>query len=538
MSMHDLLQNLPSVTVKETRDGLTRAAVASEQFTAALDELVNCRTLAAATYSLGIEEAGALYSQGLSLAHLYGTDDRVEKGMFGVHALLHDDTTQSWLLLSTEVHAHNPEYLSATRFIMAAQWHERYLFDMFGVTPVGHPDLRRLVHHESVPLEIYPLRKDFDPYAPLERDDIPFPMQQVAGEGVYEVGVGPVYNRVAESIHFRLNSTGERIMTFESKPYFKHKGVEKLLEGKTYTAGLPFIDRIGGDSAVSHALAFAQAIEDIDQTQVPLRAKAIRSLLNELERVIIHIEDLSNIAAIGAGYTAMKRGFSVKERLMRLSEEISGNRFLRGLIIPGGLSKDLSGEEVEKIRRVSVEAIDEMQHLVERALRADGLRDRLETTGVLKKDAAKVYGAVGLVARASGVDRDVRRDHPYAAYSRFAPRVLTGSQGDVYSRFKLRFDELLECRRLIIDMTAHLGDGGVRVPCHPELGMGVSAVEGGRGETLYVVYIKDGHISRIAIRDASFMNWPLLHEMIPTNVLSDFPLCARSLGLSVAANDL
>jgi Ni,Fe-hydrogenase III large subunit/Ni,Fe-hydrogenase III component G len=538
MSMHDLLSNLPSVTVKPGNGTYTEARVAPEQFTAALDELVNCRTLAQATYALGIEEAGALYSQGLSLANMYATDDRPEEGTFGIHALLHDDTTQSWLILSTSVNAQVPEYPSATRFIMAAQWYERYIFDMLGIMPVGHPDLRRLVHHENMPLETYPLRRDFPKEYVPENDNVAFPMLQVAGEGVYEVGVGPVYNRVAESIHFRLNSTGERIMTFEAKPFFKHKGVEKIVEGMGIKDALPYFERIGSEAAVSHALAFAEAIESIDKTDVSLRVRALRSLLNEIERVILHIEDLSNIAAIGAGYTAMKRGFSIKEKLMRLSDELCGNRFFKGLIVPGGLSRDFTDEEIERTRKIIVEAIDEIHLITTKALRSDGLRDRLETTGVLKKEAALVYGAVGIVARASGVDRDVRRDHPYAAYDRFQPRVMTSVAGDVYARFKLRLDELLESRRLIIDITSHIGEGPIKVPCHPEAGMGVAAVEGARGETVYVVSLKDGVIQKIAIRDASFMNWPLLHEMIPTNVLSDFPLCARSLGLSVAGNDL
>lgn len=537
MSMHDLLANLPSVTVKETKSDIVHAFVVPEHFTAALDELINCRTLAAATNQLGLESATVLSSHGLSLAHLYGTDDRIEEGSLGIHALLHDDTTRSWLHLSTAVQPHYPEYPSATRFIMAAQWFERYLADMFGIIPAGHPDFRRLVHHENMPLGMYPLRKDFLANDVILRDDVPYPMQQVAGEGVYEVGVGPVYNRIAESIHFRINSTGERIMTFENKAFYKHKGIEKLLEGKTITEAIPFIERIS-DSAVTHALAFAQAVEAIEGTEVPMRAKAIRSLFNELERVIAHIEDISSIAGIGAGFTSMKRGFVIKERLIRLSEDLFKNRCLRGLIVPGGVARDFSDEDIELVRHTVVDAIDEMERIVSVAMHSDGLRDRLELIGILKKDAALVYGAVGLVARASGVDHDVRRDHPYAAYDRFVPKIITSSQGDVFTRFRLRMDELLESRRLIIDISSHLGDGPVKVPCHPERGMGIGAVEGGRGETVHVLYMKDGIITRATIRDASFMNWPLLHEMLPTATLSDFPLIVKSLGLSVAANDL
>ncbi len=530
MSLKNLLSHLPSVVVVEDRTDICSASVKREHFTGALDELVNCRTLAKTTT--------ALYSLGLALSHLYVTDERKAHGVFVVHALLHDDTAASWLHLFTELPGDDPTYPSATLFIMNAQWFERYNADMFGVIPLDHPDLRRLAHHANMPFDVHPLRKDFLQGTELESEDIPYPVRQVTGEGVHEIGIGPVHHRVAESVHYRLSTTGERIMALEVKPFFKHKGVEKLVEGRKPIDALPFLERLGGDSAISHALAFSQAIESVEETVVSQRSRGIRSFLNECERVIMHVEDLSNIAGIGAGYNGMKRGFLLKERLMTAAEAFCGNRFLRGLIVPGGIARDVTDKEVEALRDVFVDVIDDMTTYAKRALHSDGLRDRLELCGVLKKDVAKVYGAVGLVARASGVDRDVRRDHPYAAYDRFEPRVITHVSGDAFARFKLRADELIDSRRLLIDLSAHLGGGEAKVPCHPALGLGVSAAESGRGEMLYAVHMKDGLLERVAIRGASFSNWPLLHELIPTSVLSDFPLCCRSLGLSVAGSDL
>jgi Ni,Fe-hydrogenase III large subunit/Ni,Fe-hydrogenase III component G len=538
MSFKSLLSHLPSVIVTAEQTDICLAHVPLSQFTGALDELVNCRTLAQATNGFLRRDATALYSLGLSLSHLYVTDDRKEKGTYGIHALLHDDTSQCWLHLSSEIEGRDPSYPSVSAFIMGAQWFERYNADMFGVIPLDHPDQRRLVHHSGIPLDVYPLRKDFAFDTPLERDDIPYPLHQVAGDGVHEIGVGPVHHRVAESVHYRLSATGERVMTLEVKPFYKHKGVEKTLEGKHPEEALVFIERLSGDSVFSHALAYCQAVESIDGVTVSMRSKIIRSFLNECERVIMHVEDISNIAGIGAGYASMKSGFGLKEKLRRAVQALCGNRFLRGIVVPGGLSREFTDEEIREVRTVFVDVIDDLNALLKTALRSDGLRDRLEVAGVLKKDAATVYGAVGLVARASGVDRDMRRDHPYAAYDRFAPKVITHVNGDVFARFKVRIDELIDSRRLLLDLAGHLNEGANRVPCHPGTGMGVGVTEGARGETLYVIHMKDGVLSRVAIKDPSFVNLPLLHEIIPTNILSDFPLCCRSLGISISGSDV
>lgn len=538
MSVKDLLHNLPFVTLEEERAGLCIAYVHRDQFAISLDELVNCRSLVSATSVSGRErDSHALISQGLTLAHLYVTDDVREKGTFSIHALLHDDTSCTWLLLSSSLDREDPEYQSVSRFIMAAAWFERYNHDLFGVTPTDHPDLRRLVHHEHVPLELHPLKKDFSFTPSVVAGTVPYPLLQVPGEGVYEVGVGPVHNRVAESVHHRLSTSGERIITHELKPFYKHKGIEKLVEGMTATQALPYLERVGSDAAFSHGLAYSQAVESILGTEVPERAKTLRTFFAEIERVMLHIEDIANMAGIGAGYSRMKAGFNLRERLMRLSEKYFENRFFRGVVVPGGLSRDFSLAEVREIEKEVLEVIEEIETLVFRALKSDGLRDRLETTGVLRKDAAMAYGAVGPIARASGVDEDVRRDHPYAAYGRFPPRVVTHSVGDVFARFVIRADELRDSKRLLIDLAKNIAEGPVKTPCHPESGYGISAVESPRGELLYVVIMREGKITRLAMKDPSFMNFPLLHEAVPTNALSDFPLITRSFGLSPAECD-
>lgn len=519
MELQTILSSIGDIRVSKTADGVTYATIAREQFAAAAHALV--------------------FTHQLPLSLLYGTDDRAQKAGFGVHALFADDLHHGWLVLSTSVPAEDPRYPSLTRTIMAAHWYERYLRDMFGVEPVGHPDLRRLVHHENVPVDTHPLRKDFAWDTKMKHASEPYPMHHIEGEGIFEIPVGPIHAGIIEPGHFRFNVAGERIITLEGKLFFTHKGVEKLVEGKTIEQALPFVERVSGDAAASHALAFAQAVESISSCDVPKRAHTMRTIFAELERITMHIHDLSNIAGMGTGYTFVAaQGFRIKERLMRLSDRICGNRFWRGAIVPGGCAYDLTESMTRDIRTTVQEAVAEMQTILGIALASDGLRERLETTGVLPFEAARALGAVGLPARASGVDRDVRRDHPYAAYGDAALPVGVKQDGDVYARYLLRMEELASSASLVEHMLSSLPVGSVQVPCPAADGIGLGAVESWRGEIVTVVRLVHGTIDRLVVRDPSFCNWALFGILGPGNIVPDFPLCNKSLNLSYSGTDL
>jgi len=476
---------------------------------------------------------------GLPLSLVYGTDNRKELGTFGVHAVLSIDEEAKWIVISTSVSSESPAYPSLTTTMMASHWYERYLQDMFGIVAEGHPDPRRLVHHENIPEGTHPLRKDFAWNTKLDHAQVPYPMHHVQGEGIYEIPVGPIHAGIIEPGHFRFNVAGERIITLEGKLFFTHKGVEKLLEGKTPTEALPFIERLSGDMAASHTLAFCQAIEKISGVSVPSRANAIRVALCELERITMHIHDLANIAGMGTGYTLMAaNGFRIKERLIRLSQDILGNRFWRGAIVPGGVTRDWSKEESELIDRVVTEAVKEMQELIKMAMQSDGLRERLETSGVLKHDAAIAYGAVGLPARASGVMRDVRSHHPYAGYPEVSWKIVSAVSGDVYARYRCRIDELDISLRILQEALHLHQDTPVAVDVQLQDGSALGAVESWRGEILTAVHLKEGKVERCMPRDPSFCNWALFAELGPGNIVPDFPLCNKSLNLSYSGTDM
>lgn len=480
-----------------------------------------------------------LAENGLPLSHLFATDDRAVDGTFGVHVVFAIDETRGWLMLSAKLPEDAPRYPSVAARVTAAHWYERYAMDMFGIVADGHPDPRRLVHHENVPEGIHPLRKDFAWDAKMAHADVPFPMHRVEGEGVYEIPVGPIHAGVIEPGHFRFNVAGERIMTLEGKLFFTHKGVEKLLEGKTPEEALPFIERLSGDMAASNALAYCQALETIAGCRVPERAAAIRSFICELERMAMHIHDLANIAGNGTGYTVMAaHGFRIKERFVRLSSELFGNRFWRGAIVPGGIRENVAPDALNRAAGVVAQAHKEMRALLDMCLASDGERERLETTGLLSKEGAIAFGARGLPARASGIGRDTRLTHPYAAYAEHRPALVVEQSGDVFARFMTRVRELDESARLVADIAANAPAGPVRAACQARDGFALGAVESWRGELLCALRLKDGRIDRCAPRDPSFCNWPLFGEIGPGNIVPDFPLCNKSLDLSYSGTDM
>lgn len=519
MKIIEILKNFPEIKNICQNDDTVFASIERNDLARVVTNLVN--------------------EQGLFFASQYGSDDRKATQSFGVHVVLSNDSEHQWLLLSAQLLASDPAYPAITATLMAAHWYERYMQDMFGVVAVGHPDPRRLVHHENIPEGVFPLRKDFTLNTKLEKAQVPYPMHHVEGEGIYEIPVGPIHAGIIEPGHFRFNVAGERILTLEGKLFFTHKGVEKLLENKTVESALPYIERLSGDAAAAHALAYVEAAEKIANCEISERAQMLRSLVLELERLTMHIHDLANIGGMGTGYSFIAaNGFRIKERLMRLSDEILGNRFWRGFVVPGGTSMDINREKLTHILEVAKAAYVEMKKITDLALASDGFLDRLQTTGILPLEAAKALGALGIAARGSNLDRDTRRDHPYAAYEKFPVKVVLKNTGDVYARYLVRIEEMGQSIELIEELIKNLPGGEVRTAFAIKDGMAIGAVESWRGEIVCALKISGGVIERCFPRDPSFCNWALFGIMGPGNIVPDFPLINKSLNLSYSGTDL
>ncbi|HEY7204832.1 MAG TPA: NADH-quinone oxidoreductase subunit C [Methylomirabilota bacterium] len=496
---------------------------------------LHCRVAADAVRPL----AEVLRAQhGAELRLMVGGDRRADAGRFEV-AYLFLHPTRNWAVHAVlSLPAERPTLPSLATFHHPASLFEREIFDLFGIVAADHPDPRPLVRHAFWPADYFPLRRDATP-RDFHDDGQPFPFTEVGGEGVYEIPVGPVHAGVIEPGHFRFSVVGETIIDMKSRLYFTHKGTEKLFEGRAPADGLELAERVSGDTSVGHALAFCQALEAAAATAVPPRGRWLRVILLEMERLYNHVGDVGMIANDTGYAVAHAHCFRIRERLLRLNRRLTGNRLLRGGVRPGGVAYDLP-TDLDLPGEVDA-AMRDFEEIAALTLRNTLVMDRLEDTGTLARSIARDHGVLGYVARASGLDADARRDHPFAAYDELPVRVAVQTSGDVKARTLVRLEEARESARLIREAVARLPAGERLAPLGPlpafEPAFGL--VEGWRGGILHwVMADRAGRLHRVKIMDPSFLNWrPLSHALL-RNIVPDFPLCNKSFNQSYSGNDL
>ncbi len=470
---------------------------------------------------------------------MVANDRCADKGVLEVHYLFVHHA-ENWFAHATcELPAEDPRLDSLSTFYFPAARLEREINDMFGIEAVGHPNPIRLVRHSFWPEAYYPLRKDAVMPEDFRSRGMPYPFLPVGGEGVYEIPVGPVHAGIIEPGHFRFSVVGETVINLQMHLFFTHKGIEKLFEGRTPSGGVELAERISGDTTIGHSLAYCQALESLAGCQVPERAKFLRVILLEMERIYNHVADFGAICNDTGFAAAHSHCFRIREQLLRLNKRLTGNRLLRGGIVPGGVGRNLP---VDLNLVAELDAIlSDFNEVVEISLGTPMLMDRLIGTGRLTLKTATDHGVVGYVARASGIDIDVRRDHPFAAYEDLRFKVPVCDTGDVHARAMVRVEEVRESVGLIHQALDGLPDGLFhrelgRFPAwEPAFGM----VEGWRGTIIHWVMTDEaGKLFRVKVKDPSFVNWPALPFALLKNIVPDFPLCNKSFNQSYSGNDL
>ncbi len=439
----------------------------------------------------------------------------------------------------------NPEAPSLTPALPSANWHEREAQDLLGVRFTGHPDPRPLVLHDGWPEGLFPLRKAFDgrqrpPVLPAEE----FPHLVVEGEGVLEVPVGPIHAGIIEPGHFRFSTVGESVLNLEARLFYTHRGLEKRIEGLAVADALHVAERACGVCAVAHAVGFCEAAERIAGVEVPRRARILRTLALELERLYNHVGDLGNIAAGASYHYGTSAGLRMKEALQQVNERLAGHRFLRGLVVPGGVAADLGADRARELEAAMDSTAEALASLLARIENTPSVVDRLDTTGALAAQDAAALGVTGVAARASGIDRDARRDHPHAAYAAepgLDVWVATGADGDVHARLDVRAAEARESIRLVRAILAGVPSGPLRAAMPgalPPWGIGLSAVESPRGAAIQWLRADGaGRIDRWHLRSASYANWPAVPLAARNAIIPDFPLVNKSFELCYSCTD-
>jgi Ni,Fe-hydrogenase III large subunit/Ni,Fe-hydrogenase III component G len=428
----------------------------------------------------------------------------------------------------------------ATRSFAASRF-EREIHDLLGLAPRGHPDLRRLALHQYWPADYHPLRRDAAPRGDLADAGQPFPFRHVEGEGLFEITVGPVHAGIIEPGHFRFTVEGETIVNLETRLGFVHKGTEKLFETLPFARTPELAERVSGDTSAGHALAYCQALEALAGLDVPPRARWLRTVLLELERLYNHVADVGmivNDTGFGFGHAHC---FRIREELLRLNARAAGHRLLRGAIVPGGVTGPITKAGLAEVAATVERLVADFEEVAGLSLANTMVLERLQGTGRLTPATAREMQVVGLVARASGIDADARRDAPFAAYGELDVRVAGYDAGDVWARTMLRIDEAREAARLIRAAAGRAPDGSTRasLPPLPAGGHAFGLVEAWRGPVWHWI-LADGPtaLGRVKIVDPSFRNWPALEYAVLKNIVPDFPLCNKSFNLSYSGADL
>jgi Ni,Fe-hydrogenase III large subunit/Ni,Fe-hydrogenase III component G len=448
------------------------------------------------------------------------------------------------VIVRADLPAQEPAFPSLIDSFAAAWRFERQIHSLMGVLPEGHPDLRPWIAFEDWPAGTRPLRKSFDGASPLARTPGDYAWIRAAGAGVYEIPVGPVHAGIIEPGHFRFQAVGEDVVNLETRLGYVHKGIEKRFETLGWEEGARLAGRISGDTTAAHAIAYVMALESLAGCEVPERAHWLRALLLERERIANHLGDLGMICNDAAFAFMLSQLSRLREGLLRTNAELFGHRLLMDRAVPGGVACDLADAGRRRMERELADLEPEFERLVTIYDENSSLEDRVRGTGILSPEKARDLGAVGFVARASGINTDARVYHPFPPYDRadqfdFAVPVLIS--GDVHARAWVRVEEVRESLKILRFILAELPAGELRAPLAPPPpgGAGFAAVEGWRGEIVtWVQAGPDGAVNRCMVRDPSAVNWTALEHAVPGNIVPDFPLCNKSFNQSYSGHDL
>ena len=449
----------------------------------------------------------------------------------GTHILLicciADDHEHLIHLSSCSVHPLD-QLSSFTAKLLCFEKFEREIHENFGLKYTDHPWLK-------------PVR------FPYNRENLSssianYPFYSIDSEELHEVGVGPIHAGVIEPGHFRFICNGEQILHLEIQLGYQHRGIEQLfIEKKHLSELVTLAENIAGDTVVGHSTAFAQIWESMCGFEPDRAIDFSRTVALELERIAIHTGDLSAVCTD----IAYQLGSSVYGRLrtpiVNFLQEWCGNRLSKGLIRPGRNKIPFTPELAERLIQVLDTFEPDFIEMNTQLFSLPSALSRFERTGVVSIEDAKAIGAVGMAARTSGINRDIRASHPHGLYSELHHEATVKHHGDVYSRVQLRKNEVLQSIGYLRTLLANIpNDSGENKISSPGKALfSISLVEGWRGEICHCAITgSGGELIHYKVKDPSFHNWLALALAVRNNEISDFPICNKSFNLSYAGHDL
>ena len=464
-----------------------------------------------------VRETSAELHRGARLCAWFGVPEGDDMCLIAVIAFDADNT-----LAVGRSMAFRGGYPSLTVTHPQAHLFEREVWEQHGLIPEGHPWLK-----------------------PVRRTDGDAPANAafflVDGAEIHEVAVGPVHAGIIEPGHFRFQCAGEEVLHLEIALGFQHRGIEEALTNGPHRATGIQMETIAGDSTIAHATAYATVMEALAETEAPLPAQWLRAVALELERLANHTGDLGALAGDVAFLPTQSACGKLRGDFLNLTAMICGNRFGRGLVRPGASHHDLDAVRAAELAKRLTTALADTAQASAWFWDAAAVRARFENIGVVSQKQASEIGLVGPAARACGLVRDVRYDHP-AGWHRFAQiPIAVWPDGDVFARARVRSLEIQRSGEFLQEQLKAPPEGGMSDELPPPAPdrLAVSLVEGWRGEVCHVALTNSaGRFRRYKITDPSFHNWSGLALALRGTAISDFPICNKSFNLSYCGHDL
>lgn len=337
------------------------------------------------------------------------------------------------------------------------------------------------------------------------------------------IPIGPYHPLQEEPEFFTLTVDGETVVDIDVSLGYNHRGIEKLSEMKTFDQSTFVIERICGICSTSHPFAYTQAVEDIIPVEVPERAKYIRTIIGEGERIHSHLLWIG-LAGHFLGYnTVYMWVWKLREEILDVMEILSGNRNNYAMFKPGGVRRDIKSEDIPIVIKKIDSIIPTLERLKKAILDDPVLHARLKGIGILTKEEAINYCALGPTSRASGVAKDVRKNAPYAAYDKVEWNMIVTENGDVFDKAVVRILELYESIKIMKTCLLNLPGGEIdlNIKSIPP-GEGIGTHEAPRGEVFH--YVRSDGTNRPArhkVRAPSFMNIATLKSTVIGETVSD-----------------
>ncbi|MGA2916227.1 MAG: nickel-dependent hydrogenase large subunit [Sedimentisphaerales bacterium] len=356
----------------------------------------------------------------------------------------------------------------------------------------------------------------------------------------FKIPIGPQHPALKEPECFQIVLNGEKITSSGVRLGYNHRGIEKACEQQTYIQDMYLLERVCGICSHSHATCFIQAVEEIAGLEVPKRALYIRTLIAELERIHSHLLWLG-VAGHEVGFdTLLMYTWRDREVVMDLLAMLTGNRVNYGMNTIGGVRRDITAEQIPQILK-AVDILEERtKYYIQIATEEITFIKRLSNVGVVAYEDAIRLGAVGPTARASGVERDVRHDDPYAAYGELSFNVITDKHCDVYGRAVVRVGELMESYKMIRQLLANMPEGPITVKAPRKIkpGQAFSRYEAPRGEDVHYVQANGtDKPERVKVRAPTLANVQAVSHMLKDGYLADLPIVIAAIDPCFSCTD-